>query len=83
MVTLSFFLVLTFLSTLLALFDMKLFEITFFEAIVKIFYSEVAVGRYISLAGAFFGLLWSVVVDVRIHRTNKKELKVRGLNDES
>jgi hypothetical protein len=82
MVTLSFFLLLMFLSILLALFDMKLFELTFFEALIKIFSSEIAVGGYISIAGAFLGLIWSVVVDVRIYRSNKKDLKIRGLNDE-
>ncbi|MEH7113865.1 hypothetical protein V7124_15940 [Neobacillus niacini] len=83
MVTLSYFLLLIFLSILLALFDIKLFELTFFEAIVKIYYSEIAVGRYFSFAGAFLGLIWSVVVDVRIYRSNKKDIKVSGFNDES
>ncbi|MEH7177406.1 hypothetical protein [Neobacillus vireti] len=83
MVTLSFFLLIIFLSTLLALFDMKLYEISFFESIVKIFYSEIAIGRTISLSGAFFGLIWSVVVDFRIYRAKQKNLKVREINDEN
>ena len=83
MVTLSYFLLLVFLSILLALFDIKLFELSFIEAFIRIYSSEIAVGRYISLVGVFFGLIWSVVVDVRIYRSKKEDMSVSRFNDES
>jgi hypothetical protein len=72
MVTLAYFLLLTFLTILIALFDMSLFEFSFFEAMINILYSEIAIGRYISLFGAALGLISSVIIDFRIHRSNKE-----------
>lgn len=72
MVTLSFFLLITFLTLLIALFDMSLFEYSFFEAIINILTSEIAIGRYIALMGAALGLISSVIIDVRIHRSKKE-----------
>jgi hypothetical protein len=71
MVTLAFFLLITLLTILIALFDMSLFEFSFFEAMINILFSEIAIGRYIALFGAALGLISSVMIDIRIHRTKK------------
>lgn len=71
MVTLSYFLLVISLTLLIALFDMSLFEFSFLEAIINIVYSEVAIGRYIALLGASLGLISSVIIDFRIHRSKK------------
>jgi hypothetical protein len=42
MVTLAYFLLLTLLTILITLFDMSLFEFSFFEAMINIVYSEIA-----------------------------------------
>jgi hypothetical protein len=72
MVTLTFFILITFLTILIALFDMSIFEFTFLEAVINILYSEIAIGRYIALLGTVFGLISSVIIDVRIHRSKKE-----------
>jgi hypothetical protein len=72
MVTLAYFLLILLLTILIALFDMSLFEFTFFEAMINIIYSEIAIGRYIALFGAALGLISSVIIDFRIHRSKKE-----------
>jgi hypothetical protein len=71
MVTFSCFLLITLLTFLIALFDMGLFEFSFFEAIINIFHSEIAIGRFIAFLGAALGLFSSVIIDFRIHRSKK------------
>lgn len=72
MVTLSFIVLITLLIFLLTLFDMKLFELSFFEAILNILFSEIAIGRYISIFGVALGMISSLIIDYRII-TSKKE----------
>jgi hypothetical protein len=72
MVTLAYFLLVSLLTILIALFDMSLFEFSFFEAIINILYSEIAIGRYIAILGASLGLISSVIIDFRIHRSKKE-----------
>ncbi|MCM3690118.1 hypothetical protein [Neobacillus niacini] len=72
MVTFAFILLVILLTILIALFDMSLFEFSFFEAMKNILYSEIAIGRYIALFGAVLGLISSVIIDFRIHRSKKE-----------
>jgi hypothetical protein len=72
MVTLAYFLLLTLLTILITLFDMSLFEFSFFEAMINILYTEIAIGRYIALFGAALGFISSVIIDFRIHRSKKE-----------
>lgn len=72
MVTFAFLTITTLLIILIALFDMKLFELAFFDALKNIFYSEIAIGRYISFLGAALGMISSLIIDFRI-KTSKKE----------
>ncbi|OIK14616.1 hypothetical protein BIV60_11280 [Bacillus sp. MUM 116] len=67
MVTLSFILINVFLTGLLALFDMKLFEYNFLEAVRGVLFSEIAAGRYIVLVGVIIGFIASIVIDIRIY----------------
>ncbi|MFP7295891.1 hypothetical protein [Neobacillus niacini] len=72
MVTFSFVALIILLTILIGLFDMRLFEYSFLEAIINILYSEIAIGRYIALFGAALGLISSVIIDMRIHRSKRK-----------
>lgn len=72
MVTLSFFLITVLLTILISLFDMRLYDISFYEAVINIYYSEIAIGRYISFIGAIMGLVSSLIIDFRIRRSKKE-----------
>jgi hypothetical protein len=72
MVTLSYFLLISLLTILIAIFDMSLFEFSFFEAMINIFYSVIAIGSYIAILGSSLGLISCVIIDFRIHRSKKE-----------
>jgi hypothetical protein len=72
MVTFSFFLITVLLTILISLFDMRLYDISFYEAVINIYYSEIAIGRYISFMGAIMGLVSSLIIDFRIRRSKKE-----------
>lgn len=74
MVTLAFFLVIILLSVIVSFFDTMIFGYSFLEAAINLFYTEIAVGKYIVLLGIFSGMISSVIIDIRIH-LNKKSVK--------
>lgn len=51
---------------------MSLFEFSFFERMINILYSEIAIGRYIALFGAAVGLVSEV-------RNRLKKIKVSAI----
>jgi predicted histidine transporter YuiF (NhaC family) len=51
---------------------MRLYDISFYEAVINIYYSEIAIGRYISFLGAIMGLVSSIIIDYRIRRSKKE-----------
>lgn len=72
MVTLAFFIVIGLLSILVAFFDTQIFGYSFWEAYVNIFYTEIAVGKYIVITGILFGLISSIIIDIRIYLNKRK-----------
>ncbi|MED3563366.1 hypothetical protein [Bacillus xiapuensis] len=78
MVTLSFILINVSLTGLLALFDMKLFEYNFLEAVRGVLFSEIAAGRYIVLIGVIIGFIASIVIDIRIYLSKRKGKNTEG-----
>lgn len=74
MITLAFFLMIILLSVIVSFFDTLIFGYSFWEAFINLFYTEIAVGKYIVMLGILSGLISSVIIDIRIH-LNKKSVK--------
>lgn len=72
MITLAFLLVSITMTLLLALFDMSVFEYSLLDALKNLYISEIAAGRYIVILGAIVGLASSIVLDIRIYLSKKK-----------
>ncbi|WP_258309394.1 hypothetical protein [Cytobacillus oceanisediminis] len=72
MVTFSYFAIFTLLALLATLFDMKIFDFTFWEALRNLLFSEVATGRMIILFTIGAGLVSSLIIDYRIFKNRKK-----------
>ncbi|WP_264740250.1 hypothetical protein [Cytobacillus firmus] len=66
---LSFFLLLTILA---ALFDMKIFDYTIWEALRNLLFTEIATGRMIIIFSILIGLLTSAVIDIHLFKVKKK-----------
>jgi hypothetical protein len=73
MVTLAFIMVSTSLFVLTILFDLFIFKSTFLEAVLNIFYAEIAAGRVIALFVLFLGLSSSLFIDIRLHKSKRAE----------
>ncbi|MGG5253188.1 hypothetical protein ACQYAD_06805 [Neobacillus sp. SM06] len=72
MVTLAFFIISVLLSIIITFFDTVIFGYSFWESYLNLFYTEIAVGKYIVFTGAFFGFLISMIIDLRMYLTKRK-----------
>ncbi len=72
MVTLAFFIISVLLSIIMIFFDTLIFGYSFWESSLNLFYTEIAVGKYIVFTGAVFGLLASIIIDVRVYLLKRK-----------
>jgi uncharacterized membrane protein YeiB len=73
MVTFSFILVSASMFVMTLLFDMFVFKSTVREAVLNIFYAEIAAGRVIALFVFFLGLGSSLLIDLRLHKKKRAE----------
>jgi hypothetical protein len=64
------------MSVLTIVFDLFVFKSTIREAMLNIFYAEIAAGRIIAIAAFLLGLGSSLVADYRLYR-NKKAQKTQ------
>lgn len=72
MVTFSYLTIFTLMALLATVFDMKIFDFTFWEALRNLLFSEVATGRMIILVTIAIGLVSSIVTDFRIFKARKQ-----------
>ncbi|MBM7691463.1 putative membrane protein [Peribacillus deserti] len=73
MLTFSFLLVIFLLTILLAVFDMMILDFSIWEALINLYFPEVATGRSFVYTGVFFGFVICIVGDFRLYK--KKKLK--------
>ncbi|WP_026583415.1 hypothetical protein [Bacillus sp. J33] len=72
MVTFSFMTIFALMAALAALFDMKILNYTFWEALWNLLFTEIATGRMILVATLLAGLVSSLITDFRILKARKK-----------
>ncbi|MCM3706973.1 MULTISPECIES: hypothetical protein [Cytobacillus] len=72
MITFSYLTIFLLLAILSTIFDMRLFNYTFFEALRNLF-SEIATGRMIIIFTILIGLASSTVADFRLLKAKKKK----------
>jgi hypothetical protein len=73
MITFSYLSIFLLLTILAALFDMKIFDYTIWEALRNILFTEIATGRMIVIFTVLIGLASSAVVDFRLLKARKKK----------
>ncbi|GLB60002.1 hypothetical protein NCCP133_21340 [Cytobacillus sp. NCCP-133] len=72
MVTFCYLAIFGLMAILVTLFDMNIFNFTFWEALKSTLFSEVATGRMILLVTVGVGLVSSMITDFRILKSKKK-----------
>jgi hypothetical protein len=78
LVTLVYIMIFILLSVLFSLFDMKLFNYSYFHAMWNLFYTEMSSGIHFLLLFSFIGLVLCVFIDIRIYLNKKKSKKTKG-----
>jgi hypothetical protein len=73
MITFSYLSIFLLLTILAALFDMKIFDYTIWEALRNILFTEIATGRMIVIFTVLIGLASSAIVDFRLLKARKKK----------
>lgn len=74
MVTFVFILVLFLLTQLILVVDMILFNYSYMETVLDIYYSQDIADRRILVLSITFGLGWSIITDVRRRKKQKKSV---------
>ncbi|KAF0820707.1 MULTISPECIES: hypothetical protein [unclassified Cytobacillus] len=72
MITFSYLAIFLLLAILCTIFDMKIFDETFFEALRNLLFSEVATGRMIVIVTVMIGIASSAAVDFHLWKARKK-----------
>jgi uncharacterized membrane protein YeiB len=73
MVTLGFISICVSMSVLTIIFDIFVFKSTVLDAVLNIFYAEIAAGRIITIAAFLLGLGSSLVADYRLYKKKKSQ----------
>lgn len=73
MITFSYLTIFLLLAILSTIFDMKIFDYTFWEALRNLLFSEIATGRMIIIFTVLIGLASSAVADFRLLNAKKKK----------
>ncbi|MEH6987394.1 MULTISPECIES: hypothetical protein [Bacillales] len=73
MITFSYLTIFLLLAILSTIFDMKIFDDTFWEALKNLLFSEIATGRMIIIFTVLVGLASSAVADFRLLKAKKKK----------
>ncbi|PAE24857.1 MULTISPECIES: hypothetical protein [Bacillaceae] len=73
MITFSYLTIFLLLAILSTIFDMRIFDYTFFQALRNLLFSEIATGRMIIIFTVLIGLASSTVADFRLLKAKKKK----------
>ncbi|MBG9548858.1 hypothetical protein ACOSZF_04825 [Cytobacillus firmus] len=72
MITFSYLTIFLLLAILSTIFDMRIFDYTFLEAMRNLLFSEIATGRMIIIFTVLIGLATSAAADFRLMKARKK-----------
>jgi len=74
MVTFCFFLIFVLLLTITTIYDMVIYQKTILQTLHMLLFTYVGAGRYIAYIEAGIGLIYSIIIDYRLHQNKKNEV---------
>lgn len=72
MVTFSYFLIIGLMGGLTIALDMLVFHQSFMKCVMNIYKAEVGAGAITIVFTACIGLIWSIIVDIRLRNTKSE-----------